>query len=64
MIFVLRDLVFWVINDLGNKRENAYSNLHTVLEGMQPTTAPGKGTQNLIGALKHNETRQITFQIK
>jgi len=46
------------INDLENKREKAYSNISTILDGMQRTTqALDKGTQGLISALKNSSTR-------
>jgi DNA recombination protein RmuC len=46
------------IGELENKRENAYGRINTVLEGMQRATdLLGKGTQNLIGALKNSSTR-------
>ncbi|HLY69092.1 MAG TPA: DNA recombination protein RmuC, partial [Puia sp.] len=46
------------INELENKRENAYGRINNVLEGMQRATELlGKGTQNLIGALKNSGTR-------
>jgi DNA recombination protein RmuC len=46
------------INALENKREGAYSNINTVLEGMQKSTqALDKGTQNLVNALKNSSTR-------
>jgi DNA recombination protein RmuC len=46
------------INELENKRENAYSNISTILEGMQRTAqALDKGTQGLISALKNSSTR-------
>jgi DNA recombination protein RmuC len=46
------------INDLENKREHAYANISTILDGMQKTTqALDKGTQGLISALKSNSTR-------
>ena len=46
------------INDLENKREKAYSNISTILDGMQQTAqALDKGTQGLISALKNSSTR-------
>src|SRR5664279_1151688 len=46
------------INDLENKRERAYSNISTILDGMQRTAqALDKGTQGLISALKNSSTR-------
>lgn len=46
------------INELENKRERAYGNITSVLEGMQKSTqALDKGTQNLISALKNSSTR-------
>ena len=46
------------INDLENKRERAYSNISTILDGMQQTAqALDKGTQGLISALKNSSTR-------
>ena len=46
------------INDLENKREKAYSNISTILDGMQRTAqALDKGTQGLISALKNSSTR-------
>jgi DNA recombination protein RmuC len=46
------------INDLENKREKAYSNISTILDGMQRTAqALDKGTQGLINALKNSSTR-------
>jgi DNA recombination protein RmuC len=46
------------INQLENKREGAYTNISTILEGMQKSTqALDKGTQGLISALKSSSTR-------
>lgn len=46
------------INELETKREGAYINIATVLEGMQRTAvALDKGTQGLINALKNSNTR-------
>jgi DNA recombination protein RmuC len=46
------------INDLENKREKAYSNISTILDGMQRTAQSlDKGTQGLINALKNSSTR-------
>jgi DNA recombination protein RmuC len=46
------------INELENKRERAYGNINAVLEEMQKAThALGKGTQDLLSALKNSSTR-------
>ena len=46
------------INDLEIKREGAYSNIQTILDGMQKSAqALDKGTQNLISALKSSSIR-------
>jgi DNA recombination protein RmuC len=46
------------INELENKRERAYGNITSVLEGMQKSAqALDKGTQNLLSALKNSSTR-------
>jgi len=46
------------INDLEIKREGAYSNIQTILDGMQKSAqALDKGTQNLISALKSSSMR-------
>jgi DNA recombination protein RmuC len=46
------------INELETKREGAYRNISTILEGMQRTTqALDRGTQGLISALKSSSTR-------
>jgi DNA recombination protein RmuC len=46
------------INELENKRERAYTNISTILDGMQRTAlALDKGTQSLISALKNSSTR-------
>ena len=46
------------INQLETKREGAYSNISTILDGMQKSTlALDKGTQSLVSALKSSSTR-------
>lgn len=46
------------INSLETKREGAYTNISTLLEGMQRSTQElDKGTKNLISALKTSSTR-------